>query len=394
MWMTINSFVTLFGFANLGIGLSLMTRIANQSGKGNVDAQRASISDALAISLVLALGLGLSLAVIWPAIPWARVLNVSSPLAVAEAGPSMAIFAVSFLLTLPIGIASSVWNGLQRTYVSGLFLALGPILALAGVATCVMTGQGLPTLVAAASGGPLVAAVLCAGLLLVIRPDLRPSPQSVSGQGMRALLGVGIGFFLLQVAVAVGAGSDSLVLAQVVGPSAVAEYAIVARLFNIPVQLGSSVISAVWPALSEARSRGDHEWVSAAMRRVLVAATIVTLPLVTALLIAGPRITSVMTQGSLEPSTGLFWAFAAATVAVVATSTASVFLNSAGIIWPQVICLVTMALANIVIGVALSARIGTAGVVWSTALTYGVTLIPLAALAVRATRQTRYPRDL
>jgi O-antigen/teichoic acid export membrane protein len=386
MWMTINSFVTLFGFASLGIGLSLMTRIAHDTGKGDVEAQRASISDALAISSGVVFVLGLLGAIVGPAIPWSRVLNVSSPLAVAEAGPSMAVFAVSFLLTLPLGIASSVWNGLQRTYVSGVFLALGPALGVAGVVACVWTNQGLPMLVAAAAGGPLLAAIMCAGLLLVTRPELRPAISLISGPGMRSLLGVGIGYFLMQVAVAVGTGADALVLAQVIGPAAVAEYAIVARLFNIPVQLGTSVVSTLWPGLSEARSRGDHAWVSGAMRRVVFVATAVAGPPVVVLLVGGQWITHLITQGSLEPGFGLYAAFAAATVAIVATSTASVFLNSAGVIWPQVICLGVMALVNIALGIALSARIGTAGVVVSTALTYGVTLIPLAWLAIRTDR--------
>ena len=52
MWMTINSFATLLSFANLGIGLSLMNSIARNEGRGEVAAQRASISNALALSAI------------------------------------------------------------------------------------------------------------------------------------------------------------------------------------------------------------------------------------------------------------------------------------------------------------------------------------------------------
>jgi len=383
MWMTINSFVTLLGFANLGIGQSLMNEIARHQGHGDGPGQRASISNALAISSVLGLVLAATAVILGPSVPWWRVFNVSSPNAVSEAGPAMAVFGVMFLANIPIGIAGSVWNGLQRTYVTSLFLALGPLIGIAGVFACVLTHQGLPALVAAAAGGPLLAATMCAGVLIFGRPDLRPSIHLISITGVRSLLGIGLGFFLLQVAIAIATGSDALVLAQVVGPAAVAEYAIVARLFNIPSQLGATVVTTLWPGLSEARSRGDFEWVAVALRRVLIATSAITVPLVAALVIVGPSIVNVVAQGRVSPNGYLYLAFAAATIAVVFTSTASVFLNSADVVWPQVICLASMAAANIALGVWLSARVGTSGVVLSTAFTYGMTLMPLTLLIRR-----------
>lgn len=381
MWMTINSFAALFGFAGLGIGLSLMTTIARRDGEGDVEGQRAAISSALAISVGLALTLSLIAGIAGPLIPWWRVLNVSDPIAVAEAKPSMAVFAGFFLASIPLSLAGSVWNGLQRTYVVSLFLALGSLLGIAGIAVCVLTGQGLPALTAAAFGGPLVATAMTAALLLLKRPDLRPSRALVGRYGVRGLLGAGAGFFFLQVAITVATSSDSLVLTQVIGPSAVADYSVVWRLFNVPLVLAVSVATVLWPGLSEARSRGDNEWAAIAHRRMVLAACVITVPLVSALVVGGPAVTRVVTQGKIEPALGLYIAFAIATLATVLAGMESVFLNSARIIWPQVVWWVTMALCNIALGIWLSARVGTSGVVWSTALTESLMLIPLAFLS-------------
>jgi Membrane protein involved in the export of O-antigen and teichoic acid len=383
MWMTINSFATLLSFVNVGIGLSLMNSIARNEGRSEVAAQRASISSALALSALLALVLAVGTGIIWPFIPWPRILNVTSSIAVAEAGPSMAVFAATFLVTIPLGLVSTVWNGLQRSYVVGLFLALGSLLGIVGVAGSVGTHQGLPALVAAASVGPLIALTMSAALLLRKRPDLRPSGRLIGKGAVRALLGVGAGYFLLQVAIAVATSSDSLVLVQVIGPAAVTEYSVVARLFNVPLQLGVSVVVALWPGFSEARSRGDEDWVIVATRRVVLATIGITLPLVATLVFVGPEVTRVITKEGISPELGLYVAFAFATVAVVLASTASVFLISAGIVWPQVICWATMAVCNILLGIWLSGRVGTSGVVWATALTEGVLLIPLVLLGRR-----------
>ena len=382
MWMTINSFGALLAFANLGIGVSLMNSIARDEGRGAVLGQRTSISNALALSVVVMLALGIAALVIVPVVPWYRVFNVSSPTAIAEAEPSMAVFVAMFLLAIPIGLANNVWDGLQRSYLVGAFIALGSIISIVLIALSVATHQDLPALVAAASAGPILALAASAAVLWRSRPDLRPSRRLIGGAA-RHLMGVGVGFFLLQVAIAVATSANSLVLAQVVGPTAVAEYSIVGRLFNVPLHLGITVVYVLWPALSEARNRGDHDWVSVATRRVVMATLCITVPLVSALVLIGPEVTSLITSGDIDPGVGLYVAFACSTVAVVFAGTASVFLNTRGIVWPQVVCWAVMATCNILLGIWLSGRIGTSGVVWATAITEGLLIIPLVLLGRR-----------
>jgi O-antigen/teichoic acid export membrane protein len=163
----------------------------------------------------------------------------------------------------------------------------------------------------------------------------------------------------------------------------VTEYSVVARLFNVPLQLGVSVVVALWPGFTEARGLGDDEWVVTATRRVVLTAIGITVPLVASLVMVGPEITRVITGNGIQPDSGLYVAFAFSTVAVVLAGTASVFLNSAGIVWPQVICWATMAVGNISLGIWLSGMFGTSGVVWATAITEGALVVPLVLLARR-----------
>ena len=132
MWMTMNALVSSrSSFASFCCGdrtPSLMNTIARHDGRGDVAAQRSAFSNALAIGVGLALVLSLLAVIIGPLIPWWRVFNVSSPLAISEAAPSMAVLAASFVIGIPSGLGGSVWAGLQRTYVAALFVALGSIL--------------------------------------------------------------------------------------------------------------------------------------------------------------------------------------------------------------------------------------------------------------------------
>ena len=85
----------------------------------------------------------------------------------------------------------------------------------------------------------------------------------------RLLLQVGLFFLVLQLAIAVAYTSNSIILAALLGPSAVAEYAVVAKLFMIPTVMVGFALGPLWPAYREALSRGDTQWVRRTFRRSL-----------------------------------------------------------------------------------------------------------------------------
>lgn len=382
MWVTINAIVLMFGFANLGIGLGLMNSIARSEGDGDIVAERAIISIALVVSLGIACVLTVVLAGIFPFVPWASLLNVRSPLAVSEAAPSTAACIAMFLVGLPLSLSGSVWNGLQRTYVAYFFYGLGAILSLACIVLAMVCGMGVPAMVLAASGGPVFANVLSGATLFATRPHLCPSLRLVSRHGVRVVAGMSVAFFLVQVAMAVATSSDTIVLARVIGPTAVSEYSVVSRLFAVPLVLGTALITIFWPAITEARGAGDEAWIARTARRIMQLDLVFIVPLAVVLVLVGPAIAAVMTQGSLSPQSPLFPAFAVATVMIVFASTVTVFLNSGGIVWPTAACWGVMAIANIGLSVWLCSVVGASGVLWATAITEGIMLVPLSLLAL------------
>jgi O-antigen/teichoic acid export membrane protein len=381
MWVTINALVLMFGFANLGIGLGLMNTVARSQGNGDIAAERSTISSAVAVSLGIVGVLAVAVAGIFSFVPWASLLNVHGSLAVSEAAPSTAACIAMFLVGLPLSLSGSVWNGLQRTYVAYFFYGLGAILGLVGIVLAIVGGLGVPAMVLAASGGPVLANVLSGVTLFAMRPHLWPSLRLVSRDGVRALAGLSVAFFLVQVAMAVATSSDTIVLARVIGPTAVSGYSVVSRLYAVPLVLGTALITTLWPAITEARGAGDDAWIARTARRIIQLDLVFIVPLAAVLVLVGPAIAAVLTQGSLTPQGALFPAFAVATVMIVFASTVTVFLNSAGIVWPTAACWGVMAIANIALSVWLCSVVGASGVVWATAITEGMMLVPLSRLA-------------
>ena len=103
MWMTISSVIAMLGFADLGLGLGLMNAVAEAHGTDDRQAAVHYVSSAFFMLTGVAVIIGLAFALIYSHIPWARLFNVTSPLAVQEAGPAMAVFVACFTLNLPLG---------------------------------------------------------------------------------------------------------------------------------------------------------------------------------------------------------------------------------------------------------------------------------------------------
>ena len=142
-------------------------------------------------------------ALAYPHIPWARLLNVQTPLASREVGPALAALVACFALNLPLGVVQRVQTGYQDGFVISLWGSLGKILGLTGVLGVIFCQGGLVWLVLAMAGAPLLAALL--NSLVVFgyqRPSLVPRWKTASISGANKLFRIWCLFFLLQIAMA------------------------------------------------------------------------------------------------------------------------------------------------------------------------------------------------
>ena len=98
------------------------------------------------------------------------------------------------------------------------------------------------------------------GVRSVIRPGgggMSGYEASVASAPARKILKIGMLFFVLQLATAVGYESDNIVIAQLLGAEQVSQYAIPLKLFMfVPLLVGFGY-SALWPAYGEAIARGE-----------------------------------------------------------------------------------------------------------------------------------------
>lgn len=385
VWMTLSALIALLGFTDLGIGNSLLNGVAHAAGRDNQTLVRTYLSSGLVMLLVVAAMFGLLFAAVYNHIPWARVFNVGSTAALDEAGPAAAVLVMCFLVAMPAGAFQQVRLGLQQGYVNSIYVGVGNIGGLVLVIWAIQMRLGLPWLVLAMAGAPLLATLVNGFALVARSPWLRPTLHDVNFAVARSLLRVGLLFLVLQLAVAVAFTSNSIIIAAMIGPSAVADYAVVSKLFMIPTLLVGFAVGPLWPAYREALSRGDVQWVRRTFRRSIRLSLSVAGLVSAALVVLGlPVIAVWVGTSSVQPSFGLVLAIGIWTTLSAVGNAVAMLLNGAQIMRFQVVTAVLMATANILLSIALVSRIGVAGVVWGSVIAYSAfELIPVVVYLPR-----------
>jgi O-antigen/teichoic acid export membrane protein len=379
VWMTLSALVALLGFTDLGLGNSLLNNVAHAAGRDDRTRIRVNVSSGIVMLLAVAVGFGVLFAAAYDHVPWARLFNVGSAAALDEAGPAAAVLVACFLVAMPVGTFQQVRLGLQQGYVNAIFVGVGNIMGLVLVVVAIQMRLGLPWLVLAMAGAPLLAAVANGIALMARSPWLRPTLHDLNFDVARSLLQVGLFFLVLQLAVAVAFTSNSIIIAAMIGPSAVADYAVVSKLFLIPTLLVGFALGPLWPAYREALSRGDVQWVrrtfDRSIRLSLSVAGLVSAALVA---IGLPLIAVWVGTTSVQPSFGLVLAIGIWTILSAVGNAVAMLLNGAQVMRFQVVIAVLMATANILLSVVLTSRIGIAGVVWGSIIAYSVfVLVPV-----------------
>lgn len=199
LWMTITSGITMLGFADLGIGNGLMNAVAEAHGKDDQVTGQQYIVSAGVILCAIAVLILVVFFLVYPYVFWPNLFNIESPLAVAESGPAVAALFVCFALNIPATVVQRVQMGLQMGLAANLWQSGGSLLTLFAVLVVTYLQGGLPWLVGAVGGAPLL--ILILNFVFFLKKQNAPNLKLSFFEWNKAkhLIGTGSLFFLLQI---------------------------------------------------------------------------------------------------------------------------------------------------------------------------------------------------
>jgi len=391
MWMTISSLAAILAFADLGIGNGMLNAITTAHGHDDRAAVRGYVSSGFFALSLVSLSLLCVLAVTYRVIPWVKLFNVQNDIARQEVGPAVAVFFVCFALSIPMAVVQRVQLALQRGFLSSLWQCLASTFGLIGVLVAIRQEAGLPWLVLAFVGVPLVVSGLNSFVFFgYIQPDIGPSRHAVTRLAATHLMRSGGLFFVLQLVAAVAYASNSFVITHLMGASAVADYAVPERMFSTITMVLAMVLTPLWPAYGEAIARGDLVWVRNTLRRSVLIAVMLSFILSFTLVFIGSWLMELWVGNAVLSSLILLFGLAVWKTIEAGGNALAVFLNGARVVRVQVIMAILTAISALVLKFVFVRSIGISGVVWATILSYSLfTAIPTMFLLPRILRALR-----
>ena len=385
LWATLSSIIALASFADFGLGNGLLNALASAHGHDDREAGAREVSTAFLLLLGVAATLSVAFVLAYPYIDWARVYNVSSTQAATEAGPATAAFVGCILANLPLGVVARIRQGYQEGYRTSLFDASGNILGLLLVLLAISLRAPLVWLVLAMAGAPVIASLTHAVVLFWRdRPWLRVVPERFDRRTATRLLHHGGLFFVLQVAATFASAPDNVIIAQTLGPTSVAQYAVVAKLFSVSVLLSDVALAPLWPAYGEAMARGDLQWVRHTLVRSVQVAALASVLFAAVFVLGGNEILARWVGPGFAAPLALRLGFGTWVIVATLGMAVAMYLNAANLMRVQAACAMVWVPASLVLKVLLVTRWGLAGVPWATVVAYlALAAVPLAALGLR-----------
>ena len=371
MWMTMSSFIAMLAFADLGIGNGVMNAVSNAYGKDDYAAIKKYVSSSMFVLSAVALFIVAAFAALYYEVPWYEIFNVHSAQAKEEAGPALAVLAACFAMAIPLGIVQRVQMGLQKGFIANLWQCFSSLVTLGCVILAVWLELGLPWLVLAFAGSPLLASLLnSVSYFGWLQPESAPAFKFVSRQAMKHVVHIGLMFFILQINYSIIFTSDNIIIAQLHDAHAVAEYAVPQRLFTIiPALLGMGLMP-LWPAYGEALARGDHAWVWRTLKRSFFASVGLAALGSLVLVCAGTWVIRLWVGDVIAPSMLLLTGLGTWQIVQAGGFAISMYLNGTNAMRFLVGVSIRTAVIAITLKIYLASVIGISGVVWATILAY------------------------
>jgi O-antigen/teichoic acid export membrane protein len=371
LWMTISSVLAMAAFADFGVGNGVLNTVAKAFGKDDREGIRRAVSSGFAVLSSIALVLILSFFALYRFVNWADFFRVVSPQARSEAGPALAVFAVCFALNISMDVVQRVELGLQQGYRYSLWQLCGSFAGFVGVLAGIWLHVSLPMLVVTIAGAPIFATALNAfHFFTFVEPNLRPSLDLVSRQAISEIARLGGLFFVLQLVVAVSYSADNLIIARTLGAVSVPEYSIPQRMFALVTMMSGMLVAPLWPAYSEAFSRGHLDWVRRTLRRSLLLVILLASTASTVLLIASHHLIHWWVGSRVNPPFLLLLGLAIWTVVACSGDALAMFMNGVELMKFQVIVAAIFGAGCLAVKILLVRRFGIIGVPWATLAAY------------------------
>ena len=271
VWLTLSSFIAWFTFFDIGLGNGLRNKFSESVSHSDFDTARSYVSTTYFTVLTVSLILFVCFFIANIFVDWSRVFNVSSEIG-TELAVLMPIVFGMFCLQMVLKLVSTIYTADQHHSMQGKVNFYTQLTGLAAI--CLLNVVSKSSLLLY---GLLISTVPVLILLLLSLFAFKgkykfyaPNIQYWKTRYLKDIFGLGIGFFIIQIAGVILFTTDNFIITQLFGASAVVPYNIAYKYFSI-VNMGLSILlTPFWSSITNAYTQKDFDWIKRTMKNLTI----------------------------------------------------------------------------------------------------------------------------
>ncbi len=266
LWTLIFAVVGLFGLMDLGFATAAMKYVAELTASGDHAGRNEVLATLLMVYGVLGVICLVLVAILaGPAAGWFDLSpDHAQPFTLA-----LWLIGTAVAINFPASLVKAILIGSGRMHLVNAIELVTTLVNAALIVILLEAGFGLLGMAIATATTMLLGPVVMLPLAIRLTPGLSASPRLFSRSRVRELLGVSVYFFVANVAVLIILRIDPVVIKMFLALSAVAVYAVAAKIAEYTYLLNKQFSNALMPLVSQSKGAGDADTV----RRILVDGT-------------------------------------------------------------------------------------------------------------------------
>jgi O-antigen/teichoic acid export membrane protein len=378
---TITSFAALLTFLDLGIGNGLVSQVARLRAAGHKDVLALQVGSAIFILSIVGLIVSVVLTGLSLTMPLEWVFRSAAPDTISEARSTLAVFAILFGFSIPLGAVQRVFAGLQEGYTATLISSALSLSGLLILHLLPFVGAGMPSFLVATYGIQVLAGAVMLCILFKRKLVRRPGRADLSRRHTKSLLATGGLFFVLQIGAIVTTGIDNVLISSMLGPASVAAYVVVQRMFMLVTAPIAMFNSPLWAAYADAAQSGDTDYIRTTFTRSFSYTPIAGIALASIICVSHAQFAEVLTKGQIVLIPAFVYIFALWSIMESTGSAFAMYLNGMGIVAQQVLVVISFVVISIPLKLYLLHQFGLVGLVSATIAAYLVsTVLPYSTI--------------
>lgn len=381
VWVTIFTILNAAYFMDLGISLGVKNKLTEALAKGDLEAARVYISTAyFSISFIAGIVLVLGVCFVL-SFNMQNIFNTN--ISETELKSTLIISVVLVTVSIVLNIYKSLLHAFQKSSEVELAMAIYQGLVFFQILLLPkIIDQPLIIISFLYGVSNILIALVFSLLFFKTNKQISPAFIYFKKETIKEILGLGVGFFVIQMALIIILTTDNMIITYLIGPEATASYSIVNKIYQPFIIISTFIFTPLWTLYTNAYCNNDFTWIKKTLTR-LNQLFIVLIFLIVLLYFNFEWIIKLWIPEPLPYSNVLLMGMSLFVIIKIYGDIYLTFLNGIGVIRLQMWLFILAALINIPLSVLLVKyfNIGTTGVILATCISL---LILTIAMPIQA----------